>query len=247
MFNESDHPRRPAGNSHGGEFGSKVPKYIEDKAKKIDEPGRFDEFDGHKFEVLTNKKAVETFQKNYGKNLSEREIINLSGGIVEKDLNGKIAIEKNFITEDNSLLISISSNKYFSRRYIYPDGTIVNDELIIKPEFRKQGLGTKLLFNQQEQASKLGFKKISLIAGGENGYYSWARLGFQMSDKDNQTFKRVLPAKFKETKNVNELVSTKAGAAWWDNNGFSWHGEFDLTEGSLSKNILNKVVKAKFK
>ena len=114
-----------------------------------------------------------------------------------------------------------------------------------------KGLGSNIFKNQVEQFKKLGFKNLKTEAGegnGLNGYYTWARLGYDFSDSLSiKIFRSMLKfennKKFKNVKSLPELMAIKEGREWWRENGFAFYGEFDLSDNSLSMKTLNEYNK----
>jgi hypothetical protein len=94
------------------------------------------------------------------------------------------------------------------------DGTkyIKNDSFYMTS--KGTGLGTKIFARQVKQASKAGYSKIVTDAAGrkgmsDNGYYTWARLGYNapLSAADRSA----LPKKFRKAKDIQQLMAMKGG------------------------------------
>lgn len=137
------------------------------------------------------------------------------------------------------------------------DRTIdVNDKSVHMNYFRidpsaPKGSGSKMFANQLDSFRKMGLKKLHVTAGGNpkdktmNGYYTWARLGYNFSsDLEKKKFKKLIKSSNDpEINNVNSLhvlMSFEKGRQFWKENGFGFDGEFDLNDGSPSMLILNK-------
>lgn len=110
-----------------------------------------------------------------------------------------------------------------------------------------KGLGTKVLRNLIDKA-KNGYKSITLHAKGNaggvlNGYYTWARLGFDgnLSEK--------MKEKARESglvaNRVSDLMQSEVGRKWWKENGEEMDMAFNLADGSLSRRMLDEYVKGK--
>jgi phage gp29-like protein/GNAT superfamily N-acetyltransferase len=119
---------------------------------------------------------------------------------------------------------------------------ISNDRLVVTKSLQGQGIGTALLAAQVRKAAELGFSHIETRAtrnDGWNGYYTWARLGFDapIIHVDDKPIRDLLRARGVER--ISDLIKTPDGREWWMKNGGSYKGEFDLTPGSLSRRVLD--------
>jgi hypothetical protein len=106
-------------------------------------------------------------------------------------------------------------------------------------------LGTCLFLNQVSYARKLSFIKLNTTAlewdGTErwDGYYRWARLGYQIIDRnDLEDFADLMRFFPRPETSVGELVLSEEGYTFWKSQGFTWTGEFLLTDDSPSMNHL---------
>jgi hypothetical protein len=95
--------------------------------------------------------------------------------------------------------------------------------------------GLRALLNQIRAGQLLGIHYISLNAAGEygenqlNGYYTWARYGFNDQLKPDE--KTLLPPNFRHLQTTNEVM--QAGQAeWWKMFGKGREMVFALAEGS---------------
>jgi hypothetical protein len=78
-------------------------------------------------------------------------------------------------------------------------------------------------------ARQLGFRKLAVYAMeydmGEriDGYYRWARLGYEMTDRnDLEDFAELMRYCPVPAKTLSELVLTEAGYDFWKVQGFDW-------------------------
>lgn len=90
-----------------------------------------------------------------------------------------------------------------------------------------------------------------------NGYYTWARLGFDGSLRKLMSTRARLKnselnavaadfyQKFPNVKNVSELMMTKKGRTWWKAYGGYFEGTFKLSDGSVSHRVLTKYAREK--
>lgn len=116
------------------------------------------------------------------------------------------------------------------------------------------GVGARLIAQQAAMAERLGISYLTLEAaridpmGGPqyNGYYTWARLGFDGS------FKRALryplkdrPAHLAKAKTVQQLMMCSGGAEWWKANGVNFKAKFEVRVGSVSRQVLEGYLQEK--
>ncbi len=129
-------------------------------------------------------------------------------------------------------------------RYVFvnADGKVamLNDQLFVRPDAPK-GIGTRVLAHQVRKAQALGISDIVAEAAGApgstmNGYYTWARLGFD--GLIPQQVRNRLPARWRSAAYVLDLIEQPGGTDWWRANGRSYWGTFDLRERSRSMRVL---------
>ena len=97
-------------------------------------------------------------------------------------------------------------------------------------------------------ARKLGIRRIELWASGNyndagyNGYYTWARFGFDapLTQRD----RRLLPPELAVAQTVNDLIHLGA-AEWWKKNGDDRAMMFDLAEDSSMMRVFRAYLKEK--
>lgn len=119
---------------------------------------------------------------------------------------------------------------------------IKNDFLEVFPS--GSGVGTEIFARQIREAERLGVSKIKTEAvrtPALNGYYTWARLGY------DGPVPYELKEKFPGVERVSEIVSTPEGLARWKEVGDSFSGDFDVKKGSYSRNVLERYLGAKAK
>jgi len=122
---------------------------------------------------------------------------------------------------------------------------LYNEMFVLKPENQAKGIGARSLAMQVREAKSLGFSGLSLFGDGSpngelNGYYTWARLGFDATLSPHQ--QRQLPATLYGAKKLSDLMASKAGQDWWRQNGIPTEMDFDLTDDSPSMTILSKYL-----
>lgn len=134
------------------------------------------------------------------------------------------------------------------------DGTlhVHNEVFFLKPRAMGNGFGSDAFAAQVQGCFAQGVDAISTIAGkgGKasekmNGFYTWARLGYDAPLAND--FVRRLPKELKGAKTVQDLMATKEGAEYWKQNGYMSHMRFDLTPGSRSLQALNAYLESKGK
>jgi ADP-ribosyltransferase exoenzyme len=131
---------------------------------------------------------------------------------------------------------------------------IIEQVSFFADEDSPKGIGTQIFATQVYNSKKAGIDRLEVSAGksdpnpdftnGMNGYYTWARFGYETELKDNLFEK--LPDNLK-TRSLNELMQKDGGAEWWKDNGGSFNGVFSLDDSSTSMKILRNYVKAKSK
>lgn len=178
--------------------------------------------------------------------------LNHSGDI--KDLFGDGEVLSLDIKEDSGNIKStvIFEDGITERIFNVEDKSVEMKHFYLNPFKEKgKGLGSNIFKNQVEQFKKLGFEKLKTEAGegnGLNGYYTWARLGYDFDEPwAIKTFKSMLKIennkKLKNIKSLPQLMSVKEGREWWRENGFAFNGVFDLSDDSVSMEILNEYNK----
>lgn len=128
------------------------------------------------------------------------------------------------------------------------------DEFLLNPDVDKsKGIGTQIFNNQIKNFKEKGFKTVKTTAAKSNiynGYYTWARLGYNINNPvEKKYFKRLMEDSedkdFKKIESLSELMSTEKGRKFWKENGFQFDGTFDLSDDSESMFILNEYIKDK--
>ena len=161
---------------------------------------------------------------------------------------------KNHPDEDEFLLDSITEDCSTTRLFDRKNKAVHMIEFILNPSLDKGlGKGTEIFSNQVKEFQKQGFKELKTTAAKSdiyNGYYTWARLGYEMSDQEDKERLKIDLSSSKNKKinsanSLQELMTTSEGRDYWKKNGFKFEGTFDLSEGSKSQFILNKYMEEK--
>lgn len=162
-----------------------------------------------------------------------------------KDANVRV-----YMVGKGEITVQVRTPNYTMMRTLKraPDGSkyIKNDSFYATT--KGTGLGTKIFARQVKQASKNGYTKIVTDAAGrkgtsENGYYTWARLGYNGGIQ--QAARAALPAKFRKAKDIQHLMRMKGGPEAWKEHGTAFSGTFDLKKGSRSRRVLAAYLKEK--
>jgi hypothetical protein len=178
-----------------------------------------------------------------GRMLEDRDWAGLTGAPDDAQL----AITAGSVDHGDEIAIEIRHPwiEEFALRRVYRDGSrtvLRNEFLSLVAEQRGGGIGTRMLALQAAAASALGVARIEAEADGHpgsrtrNGYYTWARLGFNGSLRPEVRAR--LPAAFARAADLNDLMARPGGAAWWRANGHAFTGVFDLTTNSRSWQLL---------
>ena len=155
--------------------------------------------------------------------------------------------------EGDRVMIEAKGKGWSMTRFIEKRGNelvLKNNSLMIDPKHQGQGLGTKILSMQVEQATKMGIDRIEATAAGRpgstmNGYYTWPRLGYDAKIPDK--IKTKLPDQFKQAESILDLYSLPGGSEWWKENGEGSAVSFSLKDGSRSKKILGAYLEERSK
>ncbi len=158
-----------------------------------------------------------------------------------------------------SLTVEVEHKDYWAMRLL-GQKKIYNSELNVVGEAMGKGLGTKIFATQVSEAAKVSsIQSIETTAAGipgskiQNGYYTWARLGYDAPlyelkssiTKHEKKWATKLEEKFPDAKRLSDLMASKEGRDWWKKNGKAFSAKFDLSEGSDGRKVLAKYVQEK--
>lgn len=194
------------------------------------------------------EQAIEASRKIIGPNATNRDIADILG--VPGDAKIRIAG-----VGDKRFHVFVEHPDFKAERSIFRDskGNLVISNIELRVFNQGKGIGTKIFATQVKNAIRLGAKRIETIAaqgGPYVGYKVWYKLGYdgplssdmkalmRAADKDG-----TLPAQIRGAKRISDVVATKAGRDWWDQNGEGWVGTFDLRRGSYSRRQLANYLK----
>lgn len=110
------------------------------------------------------------------------------------------------------------------------------------------GLGLRAFIRQLAGAKALGLTRFELFAAGDpadtsaNGYYTWARFGFDAPLREREL--KLLPAELSSAVTLNDLMQL-GGQQWWFENGGFRSMVFALADDSAMMQVLRKYLKQK--
>lgn len=164
-------------------------------------------------------------------------LLELCGGIPIVDLeNIRMNIE---VINSCVYEVTIITPVYHIERTInFVDKLIINATMIIYTP--NEGIGNNLFYNQVTAAIKHGFKllRTNPVKGHNfNGYYVWGRLGYSIVQSYLDQYKLWCEENEIEYKPLFEILLDETSRRKWIDNGYSWIGEFNLSDNS--ENIIN--------
>jgi hypothetical protein len=158
-----------------------------------------------------------------------------------------------------------ATGTYNAVRTLYRDSTgalVMENESfgISDVALRGQGLGARIFGEEVQNLSDLGVARIDVGASGSaaellsnpryaaNGFYTWARFGYDtpladLADEGLDLDK--LHEAFPGVETLQDLMIQPGGPEYWRANGVSFRGTFDLKEGSISHQILDAYLQDK--
>lgn len=143
--------------------------------------------------------------------------------------------------------VEITTKDAKSKLGFYPDKTVFIDTVEVNQQGK--GLGTKFFDNLVKGAQENGYEKIQLVAAGDidsanNGYYTWARFGFD-GDLSRSMKKYASKELGTEVQTVQDIMRAPKGAEWWKQHGSAVEMEFDLSKDSESMKIWKKYIQSR--
>jgi hypothetical protein len=220
------------------------------KGKKVDEHVRcVDKKTQNREKSITYQQYVEKFKQqqqsgDIPKNVNPDDVLKLTG-VSELDKINEIKFSASY----DQLGIAVKTDDYYVDRLIdYESMSIKNSIFTVNKT--GSGTGLKVFSRQVNEAQSQGFKYIDTYAvtklndQNANGYYTWARIGFNPEDGWLEKFNSYSP-QFKGIKDFNTLFKTKEGIEYWKEEGMSFHGRFDLSANSQSMKTFNDYKKEK--
>ena len=228
--------------------------WIDEATARYIDPARFEPKPKPKYDFQDEYKLNFNISDEAGLmkkyNLTEKDVLALSGGIPMKGLSIKEVRIRSY-GSDSSLYVYINSNDIEQRRNLdFEKKTIKNELFSIKNKDIKginQGIGANMLLNQIEAAKKHEFKNIKTEAykdkdGKWNGYYTWARYGYDFENKE--IFSSFAKENGRKEKSIIELMSTEEGRTFWRKKGVTFDAIFDVNNNNQI-NILTNYINEK--
>lgn len=190
-----------------------------------------------RFESQDSSKDLEDFKKNMGVEpkqfFGDGEVLGMT---MEK--------HGNFYSVD-----VLMTDGYCFRSIDEEEGNVHMELFMLDPTLDQgMGKGTEIFTNQVKEFQKKGYKKLETLAAKSdtlNGYYTWARLGYDFVNPSSQDdFDELVSSSvdndISSARSLPELMSFPKGREFWKKNGFEFDGAFDLSENSKSMFILNR-------
>lgn len=163
--------------------------------------------------------------------LSRYDIVNLCGGIPAPTITSIRVIMH--ATYTSAISVRVFSDQYeVVRNMDFQIGRIDNNHMVVAQP--GQGLGTNLFLTQVRSARDHHFKRLHMTAltpddeRNWTGYYFWAELGYENTDTDE--FHAWAVEMGRDELTLSELVQSASGRQLWRQTGFTWIGNFYLTD-----------------
>jgi SPP1 gp7 family putative phage head morphogenesis protein len=195
------------------------------------------------YELYDLDKDVDKARKGVSllKDISNKDLISLTGDTPDDDMIIK-KIDVGLMSQ-NDMRLAIKTDKYENLVTISKYGKNISyeiDHVDVLEGFKGSGLGAKMFANMLDAAENNGFETIDLTAakglvnGKEyNGYYTWARFGFELHPAYQEKFLMLVKTEgtnevVRNAKSLQELMKTKEGQELWKKKGFQYKGIFDI-------------------
>jgi hypothetical protein len=194
-------------------------------------------------------------QKLFGRPLSKSDYVALTGALP----GSKIELQM----EGSRMHLYVEHPLYRAHRVVFRDRngilTMKNEAFALKDHAQRgRGIGTRVFARQVDGVAKLGIKSIKTYAIREdasnpsdsfNGYYTWARLGYnatlRLRDKHKllDSHNSALAALgAHNTVTLHELFHMSGGREHWRKHGDTIDMRFDPTPGSPHRQRLDKYL-----
>lgn len=213
--------------------------------------------------------AADKARQILGRDVKPRELAAMTGlsAILKHFPDNDIEIRVGANNRGPVLTLSSSGDGFVMTRTLAlgDDGKpmIHNDLFEIDRDDRGEGLGINIFSSQVEESIKAGIARIECYAAGDYstmqeggfiGYYVWPRFGYDQRQRPGDfepeaisDLEGILGRKLgRRTFRVAELMATEEGRDWWKRNGSDLdEATFDLSKGSLSREVLSLYRKEK--
>lgn len=199
-------------------------------------------FTGKAEVVLTDPASIDTASKQIlGKSLSKAEMIKICGAPDGAIIKPSV-LSPSSNRPSGTLRFDITHPLYsdVSTRELYVNriGDIeLNNIRLYVSDSAPDGFGARVFATQVVAARSLGVEYISTIAAGsyygpENGYYTWARFGYQSSLTEVEISN--LPSHLHGFTTVHDLMGNPFGRLWWRRWGTTRTMYFGMAPDGLS-------------
>ena len=174
--------------------------------------------------------GVEAFSNDFV--AFEMEYAKAAGALDGSTVRFEIIREKLIVSIEHEQ-IEVQKRRFF---WNHNNELVVHNIALKKNSTAPERFGIRMFLSQVDAARNLGVRYILVNAAGSprpgdlNGYYTWARFGFD-AGLDEYT-REELPTKFASARTLNE----------WKNNGYATEMIFDLRDDSGSMLVLNAYV-----
>lgn len=266
-LDKAGHEHAPAGSSKGGQFVSKGDG---------DAGATISATKGQKSRKSKAKVAINLTRiaKEPGRRPLEGEYSDKALRVIDQCLSGNVENAASVVGapddasievwdgENDTIEVRIKHDSFRAVRRIGVNkagqGYIYNEEFFIEKKSQGNGLGTAVFERQVENAREMGISYIKCHAAKENpnppppnwnGYYTWARFGYDADLSDDSTFAEQDAEVFAEArrrfnaKTLQDVMSTKDGRDWWKENGQDVYvAKFDLSDESRSMAIFGEYL-----
>lgn len=194
-----------------------------------------------------NREQVKKLREQFGPNYKKRLLAVCGipdGSQVDLTYGGEYV----YVTARNSQLGTIQNRYvYFGENGRKP--RVYNAYFVVDSSKQSKGVGAEIFFAQVEASARAKFDSISVTAargGGMNGFYTWARFGYDAPISElSSELRNSVRQKFPDAQRVSDLMKSKQGRDWWKQNGSTWKGKFDLSKNSEGRKRLRNYMAAK--
>jgi hypothetical protein len=127
---------------------------------------------------------------------------------------------------------------------------LLNGPFVYNAYLRAPGAGLRIFEQQVVHLRAAGIKlmRANCYRGAKfNGYITWAKFGYNGPIPEH--VRQKLPAAWKSAQTVQDIIAfqdasgRRIGEAWWEKNGDSFDGTFDLTDGSISMAVFKDYLR----
>jgi hypothetical protein len=214
------------------------------------------------FEVTGYDAAAKAYMRQlFGRNISEQELGKMFG--MPDGATFEVNYNPNTPRKNEFFEVQLEDHKWIQtmERYIYKDEhgeiAIKNSLFYMKQDANQnnlgpKGFGTRVFAQQVQQSRASGVNYIKTYASrldydpkenrSENGYYTWARLGYNAQLPDRFKARLLTMPQYRGVTTTNQLMA-RGGAALWKEHGSGTQSIFSLDRGSTSLRILNSYLR----